>query len=115
MAVAVNIATNTGYRVMASVTGGVTTIYKFTVDGGTGLTFTSALGTFTIPVGALAVGNDGTIYVGVNQPNGVTKLKVYGPTKTEATAPDYVLDQPIRRPNPSVSPAAFITGIAIAQ
>jgi hypothetical protein len=53
--------------------------------------------------------------VGVNQAAGVTKIKVYGPSKTQATDPDYILLNPVRRPNPAASPAAIITGIAIAQ
>ena len=114
MAVAVDYATNTGYRVIATTTGSVTTIYSFKASGG-GFTFTHALGTFTNPVAALAVDKTGKIYVGVNQPNGVTKVKVYGPSKTESTSPDYVLNNPVRRPNPAASPAAAITGIAIAE
>ena len=114
LAVSVDTATNTGYRVVASTVAGTTTIYNFRVQGAT-MTFTHALGTFANPVTALAVDNGGTVYVGVNQPNGVTKVKVYGPSKTEATAPDRVLNNPVRRPNPAASPAAAITGIAIAQ
>lgn len=114
LAVAVNYATGVGYRVLASTTGGVTTIYSFKVSG-SGMTLTHALGTFNNTVGALAVDNNGTIYVGVNQPNGVTKVKVYGPSKTEATDPDYILNNAVRRPNPAASPAAVITGIAISQ
>lgn len=115
LAVAAELTTNIGYRVVASTTSGVTTIYSFHVSNSSGLTFDHALGTFTNPVGALAVDNRGTIFVGVNQPNGVTKIKVYAKTKTEATNPDYVLNNPVRRPNPSAAPAAVITGIAIAQ
>lgn len=114
MAVSVNSATNTGYRVVASNTLGVTTVYSYKVVGAT-ITFTHAIGTFPNPVGALAVDNNGKVYVGVNQPGGVTKIKVYGPSKTQATSPDYILLNPVRRPNPSASPAAIITGIAIAQ
>ena len=114
LAVSANYATNAGYRVVASTTGGITTIYSFKVSGPS-ITFTHALGTFPNAVGALAVDNDGTIYVGVNQPNGVTKVKVYGPAKTESTDPDYVLNNPVRRPHPAASPAAAITGIAISQ
>ena len=114
MAVAVNYATNVGYRVIASTTGGSTTIYSFKTSG-SGFTFNHALGTFSNQVGALAVDNNGTIFVGVNQPNGVTKVKVYGPAKTEATNPDYILNNPVRRPNPAASPVARITGMAISQ
>jgi hypothetical protein len=114
LAVSANTTTSIGYRVVASNSGGVTTIYSFKNSGG-GFSFTHALGTFTNTVGALAVDNNGTIYVGVDQAAGVTKIKVYGPTKTQATDPDYVLLNPVRRPNPSASPAAIITGIAIAQ
>ncbi len=114
LAVAANSTTSVGYRVVASNSGGVTTIYTFKVVGAA-LSFTNALGTFTNPIGALAVDNNGTVYVGVNQPGGVTKIKVYGPSKTQATSPDYILLNPVRRPNPSASPAAIITGIAIAQ
>ena len=114
LAVSANYATGTGYRVVASTVGTVTTIYSFKVAG-SGLTFTHALGSFDNPVGALAVDNNGSIYVGVNQPNGVTKVKVYGPTKTEATSPDYILNNPVRRGNPSASPTARITGMAITQ
>ena len=112
---AVAAANGIGYRVLASTAAGVTTIYKFKPAGGASMTFVSALGTFTNPVGAVAVDNSGTVYVGVNQPNGVTKIKVYGPTKTQATDPDYILNNPVRRPNPAASPTARITGIAIAQ
>ena len=114
LAVSVNYATSLGYRVVASTTGGITTIYSFKVSGG-GFSFSHALGTFNNPIGALAVDNNGSIYVGVNQPNGVTKLKVYGPAKTQATDPDYILNNPVRRPNPAASPVAVITGIAITQ
>jgi hypothetical protein len=113
--VSVNLGTGIGYRAVAGTTGGITTIYRFKAGPGSGLTFVNALGTFTNPVGALAVDNNGTLYVGVNQPNGVTKIKVYGPTKTQSTSPDYVLNNPVRRPNPAASPTARITGIAIAQ
>ena len=115
LAVSANPATNVGHRVVASTVGGITTVYSFTMNSDGSMTFNHALGTFTNRVGALAVDNNGTIYVGVNQPNGVTKVKVYGPTKTQATDPDYVLNDPVRRPNPSASPAAAITGMAIAQ
>jgi hypothetical protein len=114
LAVSVNYAANLGYRVVASTSGGITTIYSFKVSGG-GFAFSHALGTFNNPIGALAVDNNGSIYVGVNQPNGVTKVKVYGPAKTQATDPDYILNNPVRRPNPAASPAATITGIAITQ
>ena len=113
LAVSANPITNTGYRVVASKVGGSTTIYSFKVGSGGTMSFTHALGTFSNSVGALAVDNSGNIYVGVNQPNGVTKVKVYGPAKTEATDPDYILNNPVRRPNPAASPAAKITGIAI--
>jgi hypothetical protein len=114
VAVAANPTTGVGYRVVASNTGGITTIYTFK-NSGAGFAFTSALGTFTNTVSALAVDNNGTIYVGITQPNGVTKVKVYGPTVTQATTPDRILNNPVRRPNPSASPAAIVTGIAIAQ
>jgi hypothetical protein len=114
LAVAANPTTGVGYRVIASNSGGVTTIYSFK-NSGAGFSFTHALGTFTNQIGGLAVDNSGTIYVGVNQGGGVTKIKVYGPSKTEATSPDYILLNPVRRPNPATSPAAIITGIAIAQ
>ena len=114
MAVAVDYATNTGYRVVASNTGGVWTVYYYKVSGGT-FTFTHSIGTFNNTIAALAVDKSGKVYVGVNQPNGVTKVKVYGPAKTEATAPDYILNNPVRRPNPAAPPAAAITGIAIAE
>ena len=114
LAVSANLTTGVGYRVVASNTGGITTIYTFK-NSGAGFTFTHALGTFTNPVAALAVDNNGTLYVGVNQANGVTKVKVYGPTKTQATDPDRILNNPVRRPNPATPPAAQITGIAIAQ
>jgi hypothetical protein len=114
LSVAANLTTSQGYRVVASNSGGVTTIYSFK-NNGAAFTFTHALGTFTNTVAALAVDNNGTIYVGVNQGSGVTKVKVYGPSKTQATDPDYILNNPVRRPNPSASPAAVITGIAIAQ
>ena len=115
IAVAANPTTGVGYRVVATVASGITTVYTFKVSSGNTLTFTHALGTFTNPVGALAVDNNGTVYVGVNQSNGATKIKVYGPSKTQATDPDYILNNPVRRPNPAASPAAVITGIAIAQ
>jgi hypothetical protein len=115
VAVSVNLGLGIGYRAAASTTGGITTIYRFKIGPGSSLTFTNALGTFTNTVGALAVDNNGTLYVGVNQANGVTKIKVYGPTKTQATDPDYVLNNPVRRPNPAASPTARITGIALAQ
>jgi hypothetical protein len=114
LAVSANYATSQGYRVVASTTGGITTIYSFKASGA-GFSFSHALGTFNNPIGALAVDNNGSIFVGVNQPNGVTKVKVYGPAKTQATNPDYILNNPVRRPNPSASPAAVITGIAITQ
>ena len=114
LAVSANTTTGIGYRVVASNSGGVTTIYAFK-NLGAGFTFTHALGTFTNQVGGLAVDNNGKIYVGVNQAAGATKIKVYGPTKTQATDPDYILLNPVRRPNPSASPAAIITGVAIAQ
>ena len=115
LAVAANLTANVGYRVVATTVAGITTIYSFKTAPLGGLSLTHALGTFTNPVGALAVDNNGTIYVGVNQPNGVTKIKVYGPSKTQATNPDYILNNPVRRPNPAASPGAVITGIAIAQ
>lgn len=114
IAVSANPTTGVGYRVVASNTGGITTVYSFK-NSGAGFTFTHALGTFTNTIGALAVDNDGNIFVGVNQPNGVTKVKVYNPTQTQATSPDRVLNNPVRRPNPATPPAALITGIAIAQ
>ena len=114
LAVSANPTTGIGYRVVASNTGGATTIYSFK-NNGHGFTFTHALGTFTNTVSALAVDNNGSIYVGITQPSGVTKVKVYGPTKTQATDPDRILNNPVRRPNPAAPPASIITGIAIAQ
>ena len=114
MAASVNYATGAGYRVVSSVVGGSTTIYSFKVNGNS-LTFTHALGAFSNQVAALAVDQNGSIYVGVNQPGGVTKVKVYGPTNTQATSPDYMLNNPVRRPNPSASPQAAITGMAITE
>src|ERR1035437_4159904 len=115
LAVSANGATGVGYGVVAMVASGITTVYTFTVGPNHTLSFNHALGTFTNPVGALAVDNDGNVFVGVNQPSGVTKIKVYGPSKTQETDPDYILNNPVRRPNPAASPAARITGIAIAQ
>ena len=115
LAVAANPTTNVGYRIVASTVGGATTIYSFVMAAGSSMTFNHALGTFTNPVAALAVDNNGKIYVGINQPNGVTKVKVYSASKTEATNPDYILNNPVRRPNPAASPVAVITGMAIAQ
>ena len=114
LAVSANPVTNVGHRVVASTVGNATTIYSFTMSG-ISMTFNHALGTFTNPVAALAVDNDGKIYVGIDQPNGVTKVKVYGPSKTEATNPDSILNNPVRRPNPAATPEAGITGMAIAQ
>ena len=114
IAVAVNATTNTGYRVVASTSGNVTTIYNFKVNGNT-INFTHTLGTFPNPVTGLAVDNNGNVYVGVDQPNGVTKVKVYTPTQTQATSPSWVLNNPVRRPNPAASPQARITGLAITQ
>ena len=114
IAVAANPTTNVGYRIVASTVGTTTSIYSFKVTGNA-INLNSTLGTFTNTVAALAVDNNGKIYVGVNQPGGVTKIKVYSAGKTQATDPDYTLNNPVRRPNPSASPAAAITGMAIAQ
>ena len=116
MAVSENYSTGVGYRVVASTVGTSTTIYEFTVDkSDPNLTFTQALGTFGNHVGALAVDNSGNVYVGVNQPNGVTLVKVYPWGETQATSPTYILENAVRRPNPANPPAAVITGLAINQ
>jgi hypothetical protein len=116
IAVSENYSTGHGFRVVASTVGTSTTIYEFTVDkSDPNLTFTQALGTFGHTVAALAVDNSGNVYVGINQPNGVTLVKVYTVGQTQATSPTYILENAVRRPNPANSPQAVITGLAITQ
>jgi hypothetical protein len=73
------------------------------------------IGPFPNQIGALAVDSAGELFVGINAPDSVTKVKVFAPNATGSATPLRVLQNPLPPTGPAGVYGAAIVGLAIAE
>lgn len=73
------------------------------------------IGPFPNRIGALAVDGAGELFVGINGPDSVTKVKVFAPNATGSATPLRVLQNPLPPTGPGGTDGAAIVGLAVAE
>ncbi|HEV2737714.1 MAG TPA: hypothetical protein VGU66_03950 [Candidatus Elarobacter sp.] len=111
LAAATQVSNSSQYYAVATVSSGHTTIYRYQFNG-IGFQPLHELGKFDDMVAAIAIDDDGIVYVGLNGRDGRSRVSVYGRQEDDAARPGHVVTDPIRAP---ARGSTAIVGLAVAK